>query len=946
MANANAQTHDIDLASPNLNLDKYKLGVSQFDGFNYRNSPFISHEIKNLYTKQTLHQGNGIVINNDIISIDNNGNLKRNNDVLHQFKSGVKYYDFTDSLNSIPNDLKITDIQFVNRNGTNYIYVLCVGKNSCKSYYKSLNSSLFTLDKEFPMYDTSIDYNVVDAKYSLWYGFELVYYIASSPDLLSPTKLDYYFYAATEDRDIMNASWIGYDNTINNIIIPQNNSGAFVVHNSDDPYVVCGFINNGETHITRSDYENAMVVDTDDNTQLTQLSNYIPFKDGFIIKSKHTPAKNSNDDYYYTLNLTIFKDTSETIRTIDTTVLAKSKVWFNDSEVGEKQIVPSYDYFCPAVPVYCSAVLNGHYVCNIALSDCVNVTNIENKTVCLDGYEKTYKSDNDRQMLRLLYNNSVLSNISVLCLDDEQISNGFKASDCGGNIVIEFDIIDKLFSCNYNYAIFRTSKKNYWVVHINQEQADNNLQIFDNRYVIARTADYLNCYDLQENKLTHIADDWNNRFYHIQDSGAVGIRSRFIAASVGSHFEAEFQNSGIVQTFPGRQQQPVRCNTAGQVTFHKITIPYVSITNDMYLNGIDFYVAADSDTNSCYYMGTYPVDLFNPVYPIGEKGGITYTITEGNLIQNIPIIINYVRQNIIPTIKMLESTAFLLPIGTEYFALYYLLMTQENFDAIFSIQSQLFGIANNFIWSVNNSNGIITIQKQICSCEKLQFICSTPISAFFWSPANNTIYQFQGDNLLHRGQCIDEINEIIYVDYFENTNDICMLTDQYAIVLSEQYAYKIPLLTYNNRNDRFITCGLSNDYFWLKSEHYILFVSYKKLYGYSKQNIIVRTQLYGLGDNMLSETDCVFIRVFNAENEQTAQTVKVKGFTLTDKKTPLLERTFTITSSDWDSDGSYYIRYQPTYQKALGIQIEIDSTVPITYIGVSNIPDTKMITKL
>ena len=104
---------------------------------------------------------------------------------------------------------------------------------------------------------------------------------------------------------------------------------------------------------------------------------------------------------------------------------------------------------------------------------------------------------------------------------------------------------------------------------------------------------------------------------------------------------------------------------------------------------------------------------------------------------------------------------------------------------------------------------------------------------------------------------------------------------------------------------------------------------------------------------MLSETDCVYIRVFNAENEQTAQTVKVGGFTLTDKKT-LLEnnpatgnmKVFTINPSDWTDDGSYYIRYQPTYQKALGIQIEIESTVPITYIGVSNIPDTKMITKL
>lgn len=933
MANANAQTHDIDLASPNLNLDKYKLGVSQFDGFNYRNSPFISHEIKNLYTKQIAHQGNGIVVNGDVISITANGELKKNDSTLHTFKSKVEYEDITSDINTLKTyGFDVADIRLTS-NGYEF---LCIGSNSISLYIDWGGISGLQFEKNYAFIDSSYfssqNIHILTAVFGK-YNDDYIYYLAQGEYTYpnSPTGLAYYFVAATENNyyahltDYYLRKW--------SIVSQKNNSNTFLVV-QESAQVRCFFYNNNEFS---SNYDTVKIYDTDDNTDTgIELTHYFPFEDGFIIKKKPGAIVRGR---WICFSADIY-ESQNVLRTSSTTVLATQINTHFDLWEDSDNVSPSYDKFCPAVPF-----LKHENAIETALyNTCVYAT--INKSVSLDGYSKEYLSDDGKQMLRLLYNNGTIQGISALYLNsDNEYSLFFRKADSfSGNLLFEYGIISELYYCDYKSAIFKTIDNKFIAVKISSGYYSTDLQILFNRYVIAKTADFLNCYDLEENKLTHIADDWNNRFYCSSSSTPV---AKFVAASVGSQFQAMFTEKGIKQAFPGRQANSIKMLSDG-FYLHHTYVPFFSIPNNVYLYGIDVYVVNSEETNTPYYMGTYPTDIFTPIFPIGKAGGIVYANTDGNLIEPIPILCKYNRTSFVPIIKMLKASAFLFPIGIEYFGLYYLLQIQENFDAIFSIQSQLFAIANNYIWSVSYNNGIITINKEICSCEKLIFLCSTPISAFFWSPFNNTIYQFQGDNLLHRGQCIDEINEIIYVDYFENTNDICMLTDKYAIVLSEQYAYKIKKIPFSQGGDvgEFLTCGFESDYFWIKTSFWIVFYSYKQKTGYTKQNIIVKTQLYGLGDNMLSETDCVYIRVFNAENETGSQTVKVGGFTLTDKKTPLLERTFTITSSDWTDDGSYYIRYQPTYQKALGIQIEIESTVPITYIGVSNIPDTKMITKL
>jgi hypothetical protein len=564
-------------------------------------------------------------------------------------------------------------------------------------------------------------------------------------------------------------------------------------------------------------------------------------------------------------------------------------------------------------------------------------------------------SDDNRKTalgFRLLFSNDSISGISIMEGNRTQgaiIFPLYAISDIIDVVVLQSDIIIIVRINNDIYSL--------QFVTISEEEY-NYYRVLNNRYFIFYNAEYYNAYDIVTDTWFHCANDFNFTQRNLTLYGVTGhtyYKQFVVAASVGAFYEQD------KNPFPSQQRNSVIVN---QIFARVVSgIPYIDFSYTDYVAplgvnykpfGTDYFLKEPQSGDSVEtVVPQYKFTITQRAdWKILFNQNDNYPNTEGNLLLPIPL---YVKSdNLQVPMIYNEDIGFNAPIHIQNGSptgLYFLLAAQIDAEYYFTIQTQLYCIIDDWICSYTYKDGIADNIKRVANVYGLDFLCATPLSAFFWSRYNKTIYQFQGDALLHRGQCIDEIERIYQVKYNSATNDIIMCCDAYTIVLSEQYAFKVA-------NETKTVSGQTveipyTDVFWtntdlcLRNTDHILMMRYNASPSpYRKQNIIVKTQLYGLGDNMLSETDCVFIRVFNAENEQTAQTVKVKGFTLTDKKTPLLERTFTITSSDWDSDGSYYIRYQPTFQKALGIQIEIDSTVPITYIGVSNIPDTKMITKL
>lgn len=1029
MANANAQTHDIDLASPNLNLDKYKLGVSQFEGFNYRNSPFISHEIKNLYRKQ-IDGGSNCFVNpedyNDIYKIDNDNKFYRKNPNVF----GDDNYHLIKTFNCTMDNMS----EYIDE------YLLHISEYFKVTYNREskkiiIYNYFFNRTEEIN-YDGYVDDSYF---YEIRPAGQELHNQTIAMAFVSADKTSVFVKAVSfTDKTLANFDriwdWVSYTASIKN----ENEfatitSVDFVNYFQDNYNGYIGIFINCCYTITEEIYQETTETRTSQaNTIITKSREFISSNQSrqsagaLAIRLSYTVNTVDENDYgiprsdlIKTINnrsiaeylflgsvdnifysALLRKDTDPIVGfPIDGTItnnnisstykygdISNTKQWEN-TEIRKSTNIMCDGRFKTVtygtwngtynkdVPVYVLWVGHQHNIQsgvsqNTPPPQIVNTmanTLAESPFPTLSFYERIgniYGGDfwivyYNREIANIVFAKETYKNIIY-----DNMTTYMKVVPCATTALFPWFSIDKIIGTQRQYSnnsysdicnIYTkdTKGKIYkTTIHSNNPTPKPQLKMspFLNRYLLFNSLDYYNCYDIQNNVLMHYADGLISIPITFVPHYHNSANYQFAVGAVAASYSTPYQADGNV--FPG-----IQADAQIQVyEFQKIIFELADasvyddelINNDSVSYGYYFYLDATGVESK--------VGLFTSAIATSKKGqikvfdlgrGAKYPIEENNMLYSIPLFPVFDESNIAIIcningfVKMSQVT---LPRqGGKIFAIYYLMQEQEDFDYLFAIQNQLFTISENYIYRASVSNNIFNWGEVVCSCENLIYLCSTPLSAFFWSPKNKTIYQFQGDNLFHRGQCIDEIDSIIDVSYNPATNDVVMITDQYVIVLSEQYAFKINHISNSNLFNKIKFC---NKCFALFNNTDCYLYSYNKYTGFSKQNIIVKTQLYGLGDNMLSETDCVFIRVFNAENEQTAQTVKVKGFTLTDNQTPLLERTFTITSSDWTDDGSYYIRYQPTYQKALGIQIEIESSVPITYIGVSNIPDTKMITKI
>lgn len=970
MANANAQTHDIDLASPNLNLDKYKLGVSQFDGFNYRNSPFISHEIKNLYTN-TKSADVFIDEDNDEYQLDGY-NFKKNGQTIRTFKT--KSYIAN-------NELTADVIGYSNGHITPIIadkkHNLFFGYSSFyNAYFFRISDTTYVINSSgFENYVSPSDiYNILDAVYDehnqcVWCVIVkkeilnnkvFVIRINNSFTLLTETSnffflelgnytdesYDYVIHYRTSlyNKGCLifcnrksNNGLVFLDKTLSYLIKKEESGLSKYVLNNLGIYVGGEYIPHtvlfvgtrggllvvdgddyritSETHFTTTEITNSSLqlsmfsLQYYDNDVENHELDFTFHNNGFSGNADFTGFNKTNTDYPENYFITYNK--------------FSSFVTYAYKKVNDNMVFVSAGTYGDFISFCCPQLDKSNVVDNII----------------------NYQTNNNTFYIRLLMNGSNIYGISVS-----------EKKDTIGSIVIpnylDIEIVDIIYTSSLGYCevIYKYNSKLYSIYFTTEKQ---DFSIVNNRYLIFMNAEFYNAYDTKTDKWFHCASDFNIRFGLTINSTvsnySTSTDSFFFAAANSAFYEVD------KNPFPSIQRNSVVVTNYINSILNNKKVPtlyfidIVTPPNENYIcYGVDFFSTKDDTSNTPSYDCT--IINKNILYKYEENDN--YTNTEGNLLLPIPL---YVKSdNLQVPMIYNEDIGFNAPIHIQNGSptgLYFLLAAQIDAEYYFTIQTQLYCIIDDWICSYTYKDGIADNIKRVANVYGLDFLCATPLSAFFWSRYNKTIYQFQGDALLHRGQCIDEIERIYQVKYNSATNDIIMCCDAYTIVLSEQYAFKVA-------NEIKTVSGQTveipyTDVFWtntdlcLRNTDHILMIRYNASPSpYRKQNIIVKTQLYGLGDNMLSETDCVFIRVFNAENETGSQTVKVGGFTLTDKKTPLLERTFTITSSDWTDDGSYYIRYQPTYQKALGIQIEIESTVPITYIGVSNIPDTKMITKL
>ncbi len=920
MANPNARTYDLDLASPDLNLDKYKSDISQFQGFNNRNSPFISHEIKNLYTK-SLNSNSWVSEDEDEYTVTEDRFVK-NNKTRWTFNS-----NFVFEVGNAADGGNLVGYLTLSNNTTHYhIYSEQIANGNVRLLCATLivNLGNTCVENSISVLNTTtseavIGYQTTDNKY-------MVVVLGSNGNQLI-VKVPPFVILDSLSDSFVDVVCLQYNNR-NFLCINYASSNGFI-----ETLNILAFTSNDWVGCEVTAIPPGHYVATNEGIVPCEADKFTIMNDGRLSYLR-TLLWNSTTGVvsFYATYLTNF-DTTRYSKYTNKDIF---KQYYN--KFGTVTTIGSYEI--DGYTIYLSVSDRGDI---FEFGNEISGNSVEGYRIQL-GHNITNQYYQVIGRLHLLFNSGIVSSVSVT----EDTNKNTR-----GTLLFPFYLIENIKSYQVSpggileLLVANDNKQNTFFCElkfiINNNPKINFVTAF-NRYLIFNVADYYNAYDIKNNVMFHFGDDWNNRIGIYKGRPADTYRRGWVATCVNAFFEAETSFS------PSLQSNPV-CGCHGiykQELYETIElmadgIPTVSNPlNYGYIDyGIDCFFNNDVTNSIPSYMNTIKHYTNRRIVLINFSSEDPYPITDGNQILPLPASVKFTIGDIV-SLAYNDDLNFGVPlmlVGTTEYALYFLLTAQENIEKLFCIQTGYFAIANDTIYSLTYANGLYAGIQKVAYIYGLEYLCSTPIAAFFWSPFNKTLYQFMGDNLLHRGQTIDEINKVYQVKYICATNDIVMCTDKYAIVLSEQYAYKIE----NINNKPFTDVFWTINHFCLRNEDSIVMVTYNKTTDHTKQPIKITTKLYGLGNNLLSETDCVYVRVFNAEKETTPQIVRIGGFTLTNEKHALLERTYTI--NEWDDDYTYYIRYQPTYQKALGIQIEIESTVPITYIGINNIPDAKMITK-
>jgi hypothetical protein len=201
--------------------------------------------------------------------------------------------------------------------------------------------------------------------------------------------------------------------------------------------------------------------------------------------------------------------------------------------------------------------------------------------------------------------------------------------------------------------------------------------------------------------------------------------------------------------------------------------------------------------------------------------------------------------------------------------------TETFMDELFVLQTGIYGIDGDFIYSLQYSNSVLTSQEIVTNIKDLQYLGAFPLMALFWSELDKSIYIFTGDNNLKKLKEAYRINTVgaIYCDPARLTMFIS--TDIGLIVLYQEQVFLLdyPLIEGENKiyydNGKYI---VDNDS--------IAFTPFENA---ESQTIRIKTEFYGESRMIKSVNDCVFVRI-TKNDSLTSGTVKIKAYTLRKNK--------------------------------------------------------------
>ena len=986
MANANSNQTVINFGDPMLNCSEYKDDVKNFNGFNYRNSPFLSGEVKPLYRKDF---GAKSWVDYDLneYKVDEHGVFTKNNTTKAVLQSNC----FLDEINL--NDIQGTFIDYCPELGyaiyyyNGFVYIkniltsatvhtmqingevikgfIRAAKNDYNEIwyvvvivYRDQNDNYNVLYQGYngniSVYSTINNYS----NYYMLYDISVIYYAITDARLfliIVPVIIKDGIYK-TEVTDELLTCIDFFFNTVHKITQISTNTTSGSQSIIVNPIIAFDryFMYAGGAYIDRNVTYNKTNI------------NFSVFNRLRYPSSDQDPDQNWRLQYNLVSNPPQIKpDDFENYSLTDQTNVS---IYYEKSFVA----IVLGKFTNDTKDVYLSMIISRNTDENAYLVEYGNLINNQKipplRIDCKHGTS-------------ILYNNETVVNISI---------NNSNDNETRGSVLIPYYTADEIYPLisdtqitfddydlkdTYVGAIRKTYKlyiiRKITGVNIHTGYSNFSFNVMNDRYLIFNTADFYNCYDIKEDCFLHFADDYNNRIgkYDVVNSlsyQSVGnaMQRGWIATAVNAFFEAN-KSVSISSQF-----NPV-C-TLFRLKNYKNT-QYISVSKcniepkpdtvycDVKYYGVDLFWNSDITNSIPEYKMTLMSrpDYITFLYNFGFEDD--YTIEEANQLLAAPLLAKFYQYDILNYMEMGDFVkAPILRIGTFDYPIYYLLSSQEDFDIFFVIQTAAFGIKDGYVYSLVFENGILTNITRVASCKGLEFIASTPLNALFWAKQNQTLYSFKGNCLFEQGQTLDEVSSVIQAKYNPETTEVFLCTDKYVLVSAVNYTYKIPIvctdiffskygfvLRYTENSQSKLSVFTYNEDFWTDQT-------------VTRVPIEIETSYYGIGNNSLTVIDCVYLRIYN--NLKPIGTQHPEYTTYLEISADCICADHTIKHDNgriwsgqpsstqdnllvFDEHNTAYIRWQPKIQNVVGMKINIETNCCITFMAVGSSYQGKEITK-
>lgn len=477
------------------------------------------------------------------------------------------------------------------------------------------------------------------------------------------------------------------------------------------------------------------------------------------------------------------------------------------------------------------------------------------------------------------------------------------------NSVVTYDV-DKILGGDSNSIIYADPSGSKWKLTVYHNATAQ--YTVDDDYIYFNTTSYENTYSFKEDKIFCRSDDYNDR---VLLTGPTNNNGLYVSAYKSN---AQVMNySGFATVYPEVENQlgstykkleledldthPIEIfspNTAGGVAYYKHSITFIDGTADVY----DTFQESSLD-------GT--------MYPIS---------TDGNTLYNTPVLMDISDTYINEKIGSIGNYSYILAKSQrqENICGYYE-YTLSEISKIFITQGSFYGITDRYIFDLSVVNSQLQINRVVANKLDLVFLGAFPNTALFYSKLDKSIYAFTGDAILTKLKEAYRINEI-YSTYCDPSRlTMIIATDIGTLIFYQNQTF---LLDYIHTKDEIYY----DDNTYIIGDTF-LSLSYKPDYDIAP--ITLQTEFYGLGSNVKSVNDCVYIRL--AKNGIGKGYLKITSYCLNEKTVESKTKTIDIIDSMFDKvTDSFLVRYQPQNQSASGFSVKLETTNPIISLSIGH----------